>query len=96
MVDGEGYVSESGGVAIEVVEEDFAAAVVATMWILGWDYTYTVTWRTMADGRSIQRNRVYVTRKHAAEVADMVKIRRKRERLKGRPVRGSGSVRESG
>lgn len=81
MVDGEGYVNKHGAVEIEIAEEEFAAAIVATMWMLGWQYSYRVSLRVLDGGRVGQRHRIHVAKVYARAVADMVRIRRKRERL---------------
>lgn len=83
VIDGEGYVSPEGIVQIEVAEEDFAAAVVATMWALGWKFSYRVSLRSLPNGAISQRHRIGVGKAHARGIADLLKIKRKRERLKG-------------
>lgn len=73
--------SPDGIVQIEVAEEEFAAAIVATMWALGWRFSYRVSLRSLPNGAVGQRHRIGVPRSEAVLVSGLLMITRKRDRL---------------
>lgn len=71
---------DHGGCQVEVSEGDLAAGIIATLWILGADYTYRFSMREYK-GLWKERHRIYVGNKVAKRFGRFMKTERKRAKV---------------